>query len=56
MPVIRVLTVGGTIDKVYFDAKSSYEVGPPVIEDMISDLQLNQDFFLLLSCVKTALR
>tara|TARA_B100000497_G_C7604548_1_gene363127 strand:- start:224 stop:724 length:501 start_codon:yes stop_codon:yes gene_type:complete len=45
MSVIRVLTVGGTIDKIYFDAKSSYEVGPPAIEDMISDLHLNQDFF-----------
>ena len=26
---IRILTVGGTIDKIYFDAKSTYEVGEP---------------------------
>jgi L-asparaginase len=45
MSAIRVLSAGGTIDKIYFDAKSSYEVGPPAIEDMISGLQLNQDFF-----------
>ncbi|MCG8466114.1 MAG: asparaginase domain-containing protein [Xanthomonadales bacterium] len=28
---IRVLTTGGTIDKIYFDAKSDFEVGEPVI-------------------------
>lgn len=44
MPVIRVITVGGTIDKIYFDAKSAYEVGPPAIEGMISGLELNQTF------------
>ena len=27
---IHVLTTGGTIDKVYFDAKSEFEVGPRV--------------------------
>jgi len=26
---IKFLTTGGTIDKVYFDAKSEFEVGPP---------------------------
>lgn len=26
---IRVLTIGGTIDKIYFDALSAYEVGEP---------------------------
>ena len=29
MSLIRIFTVAGTIDKIYFDAKSSYEVGPP---------------------------
>jgi L-asparaginase len=29
--MIKVLTTGGTIDKVYFDAKSEYEVGEPQI-------------------------
>jgi len=27
---LDVLTTGGTLDKVYFDAKSEYEVGDPV--------------------------
>jgi L-asparaginase len=26
---VRILAVGGTIDKVYFDAKSAYEIGDP---------------------------
>ena len=31
---LHVITTGGTIDKVYFDAKSEYEVGEPqVLED-----------------------
>lgn len=41
---IRVFTVGGTIDKIYFDAKSSYEVGPPNIEEILSGLKLNPHF------------
>ena len=31
MERILILTTGGTIDKVYFDATSEYEVGPPNI-------------------------
>ena len=30
-----ILTTGGTIDKVYFDAKSSYAVGDPQIEEVL---------------------
>ena len=33
-PRLHVFTTGGTIDKVYFDAKSTYEVGDPVIAHM----------------------
>ena len=32
---IRILTTGGTIDKVYFDAKSTYEVGEPQIGEVL---------------------
>ena len=28
---LRVITTGGTIDKIYFDAKSEYQVGEPQI-------------------------
>ena len=41
MADILILTTGGTIDKVYFDAKSEYEVGPPNIERVLSELQLS---------------
>ena len=33
---IKIFTAGGTIDKVYFDARSSYEVGPPYIAKILS--------------------
>jgi L-asparaginase len=33
---IEIITTGGTIDKVYFDAKGGYEVGPPMVEQILS--------------------
>lgn len=44
---IKIITVGGTIDKIYFDAKSSYEVGPPNISAVLADLSLNIDYSVL---------
>lgn len=41
---IRIFTVGGTIDKIYFDAKSRYEVGSPNIPEILDDLHLNLSF------------
>ncbi len=38
---INAIAVGGTIDKVYFDAKSKYEVGEPAIGKMLADLPIN---------------
>lgn len=34
---IKVLCVGGTIDKLYFDAKSKYEVGAPMVGKILRD-------------------
>jgi len=34
---IHIITTGGTIDKVYFDAKSTYEVGGPQVEVLLHD-------------------
>ena len=42
--MIRIFTVGGTIDKIYFDAKSSYEVAPPNVTEVLSGLSLNLDY------------
>ncbi len=41
MTDISIIAVGGTIDKIYFDAKSEYEVGPPNIERVLSELNLS---------------
>jgi len=37
---IRFITVGGTIDKVYFDALSEYQVGTPGVERLLQELPL----------------
>jgi L-asparaginase len=34
---IKFFTTGGTIDKVYFDAKSEFEVGPPQVTELLAD-------------------
>ncbi len=44
MKKILILTTGGTIDKVYFDAKSTYEVGPPNIQIVLGELDLAIDY------------
>jgi L-asparaginase len=44
---ILVVTTGGTIDKVYFDAKSNYEVGESVVGDLLRQAQVRVPFELL---------
>lgn len=34
---IKFITTGGTIDKVYFDAKSEYQVGSPQVAEILKD-------------------
>ncbi len=34
---VAVFTTGGTLDKVYFDALSRYEVGTPVVKGMLAE-------------------
>ena len=38
---IKIFTTGGTIDKIYFDKKSTYEVGPPYIGHLLAELNVN---------------
>jgi L-asparaginase len=40
---IHVLTTGGTIDKVYFDAKSEFQVGPPMIAEVLKDAHVTAE-------------
>lgn len=35
---VLVLTTGGTIDKVYFDARSEYEIGEPTVPHIFRDV------------------
>lgn len=37
---LHIITTGGTIDKIYFDAKSDYEVGDPVIGELLERMQV----------------
>ena len=41
---IKIFTTGGTIDKIYFDKKSAYEVGPPYISGLLSEINVNIDY------------
>jgi L-asparaginase len=41
---IKFITLGGTIDKVYFDAMSQYEIGPPSIHQILKDARINFDY------------
>lgn len=44
--LLRVITTGGTIDKVYFDAKSSYEVGEPMVGQLFKEAEVAFEFKL----------
>ncbi len=41
---IKFLSVGGTIDKVYFDKLSEYQVGLPRVQDILSALPIAFEF------------
>jgi len=40
---VHIFCVGGTIDKIYFDAKSKYEVGSPAVGKMLAQLNVKMD-------------
>lgn len=41
---LKFITTGGTIDKIYFDAKSEYEVGPPQIVEILNEARATIGF------------
>ena len=41
---LHIYTTGGTIDKVYFDAKSEYEIGEPVVGRILHKFGVTFDF------------
>ena len=44
MNKIKILTTGGTIDKIYFDAQSKYEVGDPQIAEVLHTVNSTAPF------------
>ena len=38
---IKIITTGGTIDKVYFDRKNDFQVGEPSIVDILKEANVN---------------
>ncbi len=41
---INIVTTGGTIDKIYFDAKSDYQIGDPVIGELLKRMGVLLEF------------
>ena len=41
---LEIFTTGGTIDKVYFDAKNKFEVGEPQILEVLREANLSIDY------------
>jgi L-asparaginase len=40
---IKIISAGGTIDKVYFDRMSDYKVGEPMIKEMLKEANFSLD-------------
>jgi len=41
---IKIFSIGGTIDKIYFDQLSQYQIGGPSIRDIFGHLVLNFEY------------
>jgi L-asparaginase len=47
MDPILIVTTGGTIDKVYFDASSEFEVGESVVQTLLLQAQVEEPYEVL---------
>ncbi len=41
---VKIITTGGTIDKIYFDQKSQFQVGEPQISEMLAEANVTFDY------------
>jgi len=41
---IKILTAGGTIDKIYFDANSEFKIGDPQIGELLREANVSFDY------------
>lgn len=44
--MICILTTGGTIDKVYFDAKSEFEIGDTMLPEILTEANIHDGYSL----------
>ena len=47
MKRLKIITTGGTIDKLYFDDASEYKIGQPVIGDLLNSFNVAFKFEVL---------
>lgn len=40
MKLLQIITTGGTIDKIYYDEKSDYQIGEPEIARILTDMKV----------------
>jgi L-asparaginase len=45
--MIEILTTGGTIDKIYFDAKSSFQVGDSPLGELLAEANLQLELHVI---------
>ena len=50
---IKIITTGGTIDKIYFDAKSEFQVGAPQIGEVLKEANVTPGFEITSLCART---
>ena len=41
---LKIITTGGTIDKIYFDAKSEYQIGDPQIGEVLKEANISIEY------------
>ena len=44
MKKLLIVTTGGTIDKIYFDDMSDYQIGEPLVGQILEHLQVGFEF------------
>ncbi|MEM8500099.1 MAG: asparaginase domain-containing protein [Pseudomonadota bacterium] len=44
---LQIITTGGTIDKIYFDALSDYKIGDPVIDELMRVMNVGFEYEVL---------
>ena len=52
---IKIFTTGGTFDKIYFDAKSTFRIGEPMIGELLEEANVSFDYEILPLCKKDSL-